>query len=588
MVAAFERISKPGRRAARLFAVSAAIGAAMLAGTGAAPTPTTAAGAAVLAATDAASSSSALAGAYHVYSCRTPSGESAPADGWSGSAIGPESIDQDTCSQPGGALIAGLRAGFARTANSDSAKWAFEAPAGETIAAATLWRAGDTDGGSELYGTYQFWLAGPTETTIFEECMSVVGCAAKGEVGQPLSPENRTTVPASSLASHLYATASCGGLSPYNCPSGSGDPNGYAAVVYLYAADLTLEQSTPPTASNVSGELASAPTVSGTSDVAFSASDPGSGVYEAVFSVDGKVVQSTVLNENGGRCRNVGQTSDGLAAFLYVQPCAASVSADVGFDTAAVSNGQHHLVVSVIDAAGNAATVLDRTVSVDNPLPPGGPNGTNASATAALAVRWGATRSERLVSRYGHVETILGRLTGTDGVPIVAAQVNVLSRAEYAGAQTAAMTSVHTDSNGRFTLRLPAGTPSRALSFEYSARFDSPPAVTKTLTLAVRAGVSLRIAPRTAHIGSTIHFSGRLRGGPIPKGGKLLVLEARSTGGAWLEFNVIRSSARGRFHASYRFKFAGPAKYQFRALCEAEADYPYATGASHVVGVLER
>ncbi len=117
-------------------------------------------------------------------------------------------------------------------------------------------------------------------------------------------------------------------------PKGAcGDPNGYAAVVYLYAADLTLEQSTPPTASNVSGELASAPTVSGTSDVAFSAADPGSGVYEAVFSVDGKVVQSTVLNEDGGRCKDVGQTSDGLAAFLYVQPCPASVSADVGFDT---------------------------------------------------------------------------------------------------------------------------------------------------------------------------------------------------------------------------------------------------------------
>ncbi|MCW3018510.1 MAG: hypothetical protein JWN10_818 [Solirubrobacterales bacterium] len=570
MVAVFERISKPGGRVGRFLAVASATGAAVLVVAGAA------------------TSSSALAGEYHLYSCRTPSGESAPADGWSGSATGPESLDQDTCSQPGGALIAGLRAGFARTANSDSARWAFESPAGEKLAAATLWRAGDTDGGSELYGTYQFWLAGSGETTIFEECMSVLGCSAKGKVGQPLSPENRATVPGSNLGSHLYATASCGGVSPYNCPSGGGDPNGYAAVVYLYAADLTLEQSTPPTASNVSGELASAPAVSGTSDVVFSASDPGSGVYEAVFSVDGKVVQSTVLNENAGRCRNVGQTSDGLAAFLYVQPCPASVSADVGFDTTAVSNGQHHVVVSVTDAAGNAATVLDRDVTVDNPPPPGGPNGTNASSQAALSVRWAGTDSERLVSRYGHAETILGRLVGTDGVPIVAAHVNVLSRPEYAGAQTAAMTSVRTDSNGRFTLRLPARAPSRTLSFEYSDELGSPPVVTKTLTVAVRAAVGLSIAPRTARIGSTIHFSGRLRGGPIPKGGKLVVLEARSPGGAWLEFNVIRSGASGRFHASYRFKFAGPAKYQFRALCEAEADYPYATGASHVVTIFER
>ena len=83
--------------------------------------------------------------------------------------------------------------------------------------------------------------------------------------------------------------------------------------------------------------------------------------------------------------------------------------------------------------------------------------------------------------------------------------------------------------------------------------------VTRTLTLSVRAGVSLAVTPRTTSVGRSIHFSGRLRGGPIPTGGKLLVLEARSPGGAWLEFDVIRSEARGRFHASYRFKFPGPA-----------------------------
>jgi hypothetical protein len=574
MVAVLERISKAGARLTRRFLVTAV------------------AGAAVVVVSCAPATSSASAGQYHVYSCRTPSGESAPADGWSGSAVGPESLDQDTCSQPGGALIAGLRSGFARTANSDSATWAFAPPSGELISAATLWRAGDAEGGAATSAFYGFWFAGPTNVnepeTAFGQCVGGSACPAEvGTMREPLAAENRLVVPGSSLGGRLYFNASCSGGSGFKCNESESDPNGYAAIVYVYAADLTLEQTAPPTASNVSGELASAPTVSGTSDIAFSASDPGSGVYEALFSVDGRVVQSTVLNEDGGRCRNVGGTSDGLAAFLYVQPCPASVSADVGFDTTAVSNGQHHLVVSVIDAAGNPATVLDRNVTVENPLPPGAPNGTNASSQAALSVRWTATQGERLGSRYGRPLTILGRLTGPGGVPIVAAQVNVLSRAEYAGAQAAAMTGVRTDSNGRFTLRLPSDTASRTLSFEYSSRFGSPPVVSKTLTLSVRAGVSLHIAPRTAHVGGSIHFSGRLRGGPIPKGGKLVVLEARSPGGPWLEFNVVRSDAHGRFHASYRFKFAGPARYQFRVLCEAEADYPFATGASHVVTVFE-
>ncbi len=578
MVAVFERTSKQTRRAARPRAVAIVCAVAM-------PAAATVAATAV--------APPALAGQYHVYSCRTPSGESAPVDGWSGSVAGTASVAEDTCSQPGGALIAGLRAETPRTAGlTAEAAWAFGAPAGETIAGATLWRAGDAADGSTISAFNEFWFAGPTNlnqpASTFGRCMGGSTCPeGLGSMGEPLAADNRLVVPDPNLGSHLYMDAGCVGEPGFECQEGSGDSNHYAAVVYLYAADLTIEQSAPPSASNVSGELASAPTVGGTSDVAFSASDASSGVYEAVFSVDGQVVQSTVVDEDGGRCRNVGQTTDGLAAFLYVQPCPASVSADVGFDTTRVSNGEHHLVVSVIDAAGNAATVLDRDVTIYNPPPPGGPNGTNASAHATLAAGWEAARGARLVSAYGRAQTIAGRLTGAGGAPIGAAQVQVTSTPDYAGARTAAIASVLTGADGRFALRLPAGSSSRTLRFAYSAAFDSPPVATRTLTLSVRAGVTLSVAPRTASVGRSIRFSGRLRGGPVPSGGKLLVLEARSPGGAWLEFDVIRSDARGRFHAGYRFKFPGPADYQFRVLCEAEADYPFATGSSNVVGVFE-
>src|SRR5580692_6282793 len=150
MVAVFERMSKRGRRAARLVAVAIATTAAM-----------------------AMASASALAGEYDVYSCRTPSGASAPVDGWSGSEAGAESFAEDTCAQLGGALIAALRAKTPRTANADVATWAFDAPTGETIAGATLWRAGDADGGAAVDASYEFWLAGPTETEPFDECSAL-------------------------------------------------------------------------------------------------------------------------------------------------------------------------------------------------------------------------------------------------------------------------------------------------------------------------------------------------------------------------------------------------------------------------------
>src|ERR1700719_1118181 len=88
--------------------------------------------------------SGAQAGSYHVYSCRTPVGEAAPADGWSGSKSGTFTYAQNTC-QAGGALVAALGDQAARTANTDVATWAFSTPAGEHLSAATLWRARDAD-----------------------------------------------------------------------------------------------------------------------------------------------------------------------------------------------------------------------------------------------------------------------------------------------------------------------------------------------------------------------------------------------------------------------------------------------------------
>ncbi len=533
----------------------------------------------------------AQAGQFHVYSCRTPSGESAPADGWSGAVAAGGAADDfatNTCDARG-ALIAALGDQTPHFADSDRATWTFEAPPADNVSGVTLWRAGYLHGGGSEKATYQFWLAGPSPTAVFDECLFGNECHGWGVLSEPLSAANRVAVPGANLGHDLYVNVSCGpGLPGSECGHGFGDASGYAAVVYLYAADITLEQAAGPTADNLGGELASAPTVGGTSDVTFSASDPGSGVYQAVFSVDGQALQSTVVNEDGGRCRSAGQAADGSAAFLYLQPCPASVSADVGFDTTKVSNGIHHLVVSVTDAAGNSAPVLDRTITVYNPGAPGPPNGTNASSHAQLAVRWARTRRRRLISGYGRAETVTGQLTGPGGVPISAAQIDVLATPAFTGSRTVAMASPRTGPDGRFSLRLPVGLSSRTLRFSYRSHLGDPsPVVSSTLALTVRAGVALAISPRTASVGRSIFFRGRLRGHPIPPEGKQVVLEARSPGGAWIEFKVLRTDARGRYRARYRFKFPGPALYEFRALSEPESDYPFAAGASKAVAVRE-
>jgi hypothetical protein len=544
----------------------------------------------------------AWAGEYHVYACRTPTGQVAPTDGWSAPEEHPiYDPTLNTCAA-GGGLIAALNAGYAHASDSatDKASWAFDAPSDEAIAEATLWRAGNTLGGATTNASYTFWFSGGAATglnaRIFGECAAGEGCPSKGNVADPMAEENRLNAPGGALgSSYLAMSTYCGSFVITSCPTDEGDKITYAAMVELFAADLVLSQPVGPTVSAVGGGLAEDSTVEGTSDIAFHAADPGSGVYEALISVDGEVVSRRVLNENGGRCRNVGGTSDGLPAFLYTQPCPPSLSADLPFDTTTLSNGIHHLLVTVTDAAGNAATVLDRELAVDNPATSpacgaGAPvAGQALPEPATLSARWRGTASARLRGPYGVSRTVEGLLAGAGGVPIADAPLEVCELPSYAGASARVLATPHTDAAGRWSLQLPRGLSSCELLVAYRRHpADALPAATRSFTLTVPAALRLRVTPRSVAPAGAIDFSGRLAGGPIPAGGVELVLEARSPGGRWLEFHVIRTGARGRLHYRYRFRLPGPIRYQFRALYEHAPDFPFAASASNVVGVFER
>ena len=200
------------------------------------------------------SASVASAGEYHVYSCRTPSGEVAPADGWVGEHVVVWDRSEDTCSQPGGALVAALGDQTTHPTNTYAATWMFSTPTDETMVGATLWRAGDADGGGWATAEYAFFLSGPNDLSNFDQCAYEFGCpTGVGDPADPLSPVNREVVPAANLGAHLYVASSGAADSPMECPAGQGDANEYAAVVYLYAADIVLEQTAGPTADNVSG-----------------------------------------------------------------------------------------------------------------------------------------------------------------------------------------------------------------------------------------------------------------------------------------------------------------------------------------------
>jgi hypothetical protein len=438
---------------------------------------------------------------------------------------------------------------------------------------------------------------------IFGYCAAGEGCLTTGSATNPLGAENQVIAPPTALGSRrLSLNTDCGSYLETSCPADEGSKIAYYAKVELFAADLVLSQPTAPSVSSVGGGLDEDSTVRGTSDVTFHATDSGSGVYEALFLLDGELVDHTVLDEDGGRCRNVGETTDRLPAFLYTQPCPAELSADVPFDTTGLTNGVHHLLVRVTDAAGNATTVLEREITVANPTPPGaarGPaNGSDPSERATLTARWKGRAGVALRGRYGAAHTLEGRLTGASGpvgaggasgAPIAGAQVEVGELPAYAGAPTRTLGTPRTAADGRWSLTLPRDLFSCQLRIGYRTHLgDALPVATRTLTLTVPAALQLHIAPHTAPSEGALRLSGRLRGGPLPAGGKQLVLEARAPGAHWIEFHVIHTGTHGRFGYVYRFRLPGPAHYQFRVLCEQEADFPFATGASNVVGVFER
>jgi hypothetical protein len=135
---------------------------------------------------------------------------------------------------------------------------------------------------------------------------------------------------------------------------------------------------------------------------------------------------------------------------------------------------------------------------------------------------------------------------------------------------------------------LPPGT-SRSVLVSFHGGGGLAPTHHRPLALRVRAGVSLTAAPRSLRTGERVTLSGRVRAGAarIPARGKLVTIQYLDrAGGRWRPALVVRTGARGRFKARYRFRYVtGVARIRLRATALPEAGWPYASGSSAAVTV---
>ena len=111
-----------------------------------------------------------------------------------------------------------------------------------------------------------------------------------------------------------------------------------------------------------------------------------------------------------------------------------------------------------------------------------------------------------------------------------------------------------TAADGSFTLLVPPG-PSRTLRAAYRVTADNPVvACSRALHLRVPASVTLHVRPSTVRAGHSIRILGRLRGGRVPRRGKLVALQAFERG-RWQTFTTVRTSRRGSFSKRRGFSF---------------------------------
>ncbi|MDQ3770459.1 MAG: hypothetical protein M3370_13425 [Actinomycetota bacterium] len=81
-----------------------------------------------------------------------------------------------------------------------------------------------------------------------------------------------------------------------------------------------------------------------------------------------------------------------------------------------------------------------------------------------------------------------------------------------------------------------------------------------------------------------MHYSGRVTSGPLPKGGKIVVVQGRVRGGSWQTFATRQARGRGRFSGRYRLRVRRPGtRLQFRVRVPSEGNYPYLTAVGRPV-----
>jgi hypothetical protein len=185
--------------------------------------------------------------------------------------------------------------------------------------------------------------------------------------------------------------------------------------------------------------------------------------------------------------------------------------------------------------------------------------------------------------KFGQGATVHGDVTFGDHTPLGDVDVLVLQRYDAAGMRYTLLRAITTNRFGRFTYNVPGGA-SRTIAFLYRGSSIYRHS-TASVDVHVPAAATLNANKTAVRNGQSVTFRGTLLGGPYPKPGKLVALQAFYRG-RWRTFATARANDRGGWRYTYRFGAThGVVVYRFRAQIRQEAAYPYLLGYSRNVAV---
>lgn|GEM_PF-3788412 len=344
----------------------------------------------------------------------------------------------------------------------------------------------------------------------------------------------------------------------------------------IHRAVFTLEDRDSPIVNAVSGDAVTNDVWAGPTGISVGASDAGGGVYRLAIEVDGKI--GSHVNLADAPCRAWPGTE---RTFMAPKPCPSTVGGLHRIDTTTLPEGVHTVRVLVEDAAGNQTTAYGPTTKRIRHTDPGPNNGIPSVDQARLHVNWEGRESDARTIKFDQRPVLKGKLTTATGQPIRDAVIRTTIKRSARNSPSFERTPLKTDEEGRFRWKMPKRISSRTLTFAYHQRVrDDVPIAVRKMRLTVKAGIKLKLSRKTARRGQSVRLTGTVVGRPMPAGGKVVELQARDPGKKWITFRTVRSKKNGKFATTYRFRNAGPAKFQMRARARKAGDYPYATGVS--------